>query len=137
MPYDSDKIEPNEGLHHHGDEPHRPGYTLGELITLARSSNSQQASVAIQTIANVIKNERHGRFISCFDRKNILIELLEADLTSVLRIALDNHHSEVVRFYYLIVHLTSNLDNLFKFILYVFPKKRFLLLSYCNNFTFM
>ena len=108
MPYDSDKIEPNEGLHHHGDEPNRPGYTLGELITLARSSNSQQASVAIQTIANVIKNERHGRFISCFDRKNILIELLEADLTSVLRIALDNHHSEVVRFYYLIVHLTSD-----------------------------
>ena len=110
MPYDSDKIEPNEGLHHHGDEPHRPGYTLGELITLARSSNSQQASVAIQTIANVIKNERHGRFISCFDRKNIIIELLEADLTSVLRIALDNHHSEVVRFYYLIVHLTSDLN---------------------------
>ena len=44
----------------------------------------------------MIKNERHGRFISCFDHTNILNELLEADLTSVLRIALDNHHSEVI-----------------------------------------
>ena len=96
MPYDSDEIDTNAGLHHHGDEPHRPGYTLGELMTLARSSNAQQASVAIQTLANVIKNERHGRFISCFDRTNILTELLDADLTSVLRIALDNHHSEVI-----------------------------------------
>ena len=34
MPYDSDKIEPNEGLHHHGDEPHRPGYTLGTIHIL-------------------------------------------------------------------------------------------------------
>ena len=47
-------------------------------------------------MANVIRNERHGRFISCFNNVNILTELLEADLISVLRIAMDNHHSEVM-----------------------------------------
>jgi len=36
LPYDSDEISVKAGLHHHGDEPERPGYTLEELLTLAR-----------------------------------------------------------------------------------------------------
>ena len=95
LPFDDDKINVKEGLHHHGEEPNRPGYTLEELMTLSRSSNAQQASLAIQTLGSVIRNERHGRFVSCFGT-NILIELLNADLISVLRIAMDNHHSDVI-----------------------------------------
>ena len=94
QPYDNQGVLPNEGLHHHGDEPHRPGYTLEELMTLSRSSNAQQAGIAMQTLANVIKNERHGRFVSCFGSQNILTQLLDADLVTVMRVAMDNHHSE-------------------------------------------
>ena len=95
LPYDDENINVKEGLHHHGEEPNRPGYTLEELMTLSRSSNAQQASLAIQTLGNVIRNERQGRFVSCFGT-NILIELLNADLISVLRVAMDNHHSDVI-----------------------------------------
>ena len=95
LPFDDDKINVKEGLHHHGEEPNRPGYTLEELMTLSRSSNAQQASLAIQTLGSVIRNERQGRFVACFST-NILIELLNADLISVLRIAMDNHHSDVI-----------------------------------------
>ena len=94
QPYDNQRVLPNEGLHHHGDEPHRPGYTLEELMTLSRSSNAQQAGIAMQTLANVIKNERHGRFVGCFGSQNILTQLLDADLVTVMRVAMDNHHSE-------------------------------------------
>ena len=94
QPYDNQGVLPNEGLHHHGDEPHRPGYTLEELMTLSRSSNAQQAGIAMQTLANVIKNERHGRFVGCFGNENILTQLLDADLVTVMRVGMDNHHSE-------------------------------------------
>ena len=94
QPYDNQGVLPNEGLHHHGDEPHRPGYTLEELMTLSRSSNAQQAGIAMQTLANVIKNERHGRFVGCFGSQNILTQLLDADLVTVMRVAMDNHQSE-------------------------------------------
>ena len=30
------------GLHHHGEEPARAGYTVAELLTLARSSHPRQ-----------------------------------------------------------------------------------------------
>ena len=30
------------GLHHHGEEEARAGYTVGELLALSRSSNSRQ-----------------------------------------------------------------------------------------------
>ena len=96
LPYDNDDILPNEGLHHHGDEPHRPGYTIEELMTLGRSSNTQQAVMAIQILSNVIRNERHGRFVGCFGNENILNKLLDVDLVTVLRVSMDNHHSDVL-----------------------------------------
>jgi hypothetical protein len=42
------------GLHHHGDEPDRPGYTLEELFLLSRSNFLQQRVLAINTLAKII-----------------------------------------------------------------------------------
>ena len=42
------------GLHHHGDEPGRAGYSLEELFQLSRSSNLQQRVMSLNTLANVI-----------------------------------------------------------------------------------
>jgi hypothetical protein len=36
LPYDNENISVKAGLHHHGEEPERPGYTLEELLTLVR-----------------------------------------------------------------------------------------------------
>ena len=42
------------GLHHHGDEPDRAGYTLEELFLLSRSNFLQQRVLAINTLAKII-----------------------------------------------------------------------------------
>lgn len=43
----------DQALHHHGEEMNRPGYSVEELITLARSTNIQQRSIALDTLANI------------------------------------------------------------------------------------
>ena len=45
-------------LHHHGDEPERPGYTEGELLTLAGSAVAAQRAMALTAIAPVLRR-RH------------------------------------------------------------------------------
>src|SRR5699024_5391194 len=44
------QIPTYKGLHHHSDNPHMAGYTLGELAHLARLVVPSQRSVAIQTL---------------------------------------------------------------------------------------
>lgn len=41
------------GLHHHGDEQHRAGYSMDELLHLARSTLASQCTVALQTLERV------------------------------------------------------------------------------------
>lgn len=67
MPFRSDDIPVNVGLHHHGEEPERPGYSLEELLTLARSTFPQQRTVALQVLGKVVYNAKNGLFDSCFD----------------------------------------------------------------------
>ncbi|KAJ3094537.1 RNA polymerase II associated protein 1, partial [Physocladia obscura] len=43
------------GLHHHGDDPASAGYTIKELVYLARSSMASQRSVCIKTLASIVK----------------------------------------------------------------------------------
>lgn len=47
LPYNSEEISVKVGLHHHGEEPDRPGYTLDELLTLARRSDLYLESLKI------------------------------------------------------------------------------------------
>ena len=51
----SDDIPEHLGLHHHGDDPSSAGYTLEELIVLARSSFLQQRVLALQVLARIIR----------------------------------------------------------------------------------
>lgn len=43
------------GLHHHGQEPDRPGYTLEELFILSRSNLLNQRVVAVNILTKVIQ----------------------------------------------------------------------------------
>lgn len=50
----SGEIPTYKGLHHHSDNPHMAGYTLGELAHLARSVVPGQRSIAIQTLGRIL-----------------------------------------------------------------------------------
>lgn len=42
------------GLHHHGEEPERAGYSLEELFLLSRSNFLQQRVLAINVLGKII-----------------------------------------------------------------------------------
>ncbi|TGZ64080.1 hypothetical protein CRM22_006549 [Opisthorchis felineus] len=51
------------GLHHHGEEPERAGYTIGELFHLSRSSVPAQRRLALATLATALGQTRRGRHV--------------------------------------------------------------------------
>ncbi|KAM9842185.1 RNA polymerase II-associated protein 1 [Aulostomus maculatus] len=77
------------GLHHHGEEPERAGYSLQELFLLARSQVIQQRSLALSTIANVLAKAHTGEY-SLLLKGSVISTLLDAGLLFLLRFALDD-----------------------------------------------
>ncbi|KAI9478369.1 MAG: hypothetical protein EXX96DRAFT_650696 [Benjaminiella poitrasii] len=51
-------IPSHQGLHHHGDEPDKAGYTLAELFYLTRSQVPSQRSMVLSTISRIIKRAK-------------------------------------------------------------------------------
>ncbi|XP_076033905.1 RNA polymerase II-associated protein 1 isoform X2 [Oratosquilla oratoria] len=87
LPYDA-QVSVKQGLHHHGEEPGRAGYTLDELFILMRSSVVQQRHVGTRTIANIIRNAKEGLYDGCLDVPIIQL-MVEAGLVLLLRFGLD------------------------------------------------
>lgn len=77
------------GLHHHGEEPERAGYSLQELFLLSRSQLIQQRSLALCTLANVLSKARSGEYWSSL-KGSVISTLLDAGLLFLLRFALDD-----------------------------------------------
>ncbi|XP_040917372.1 RNA polymerase II-associated protein 1 [Toxotes jaculatrix] len=77
------------GLHHHGEEPERAGYSLQELFLLSRSQVTQQRSLALSTLANILSKARAGEYLSLL-KGNVMSTLLDAGLLFLLRFALDD-----------------------------------------------
>ncbi|XP_029211731.2 RNA polymerase II-associated protein 1-like isoform X2 [Acropora millepora] len=91
----TDSIPEYIGLHHHGNEPSAPGYTLEELFVLARSTFQQQRVFALQTLARIIKQDQQGIFESLLSEE-ILSVLLNAGILFLLRWALDDTSEAVI-----------------------------------------
>ncbi|KAJ9087667.1 hypothetical protein DSO57_1030900 [Entomophthora muscae] len=70
-------IPTHHGLHHHGMDPEKPGYTLDELSLLARSSVPGQRGLALGILNRVFQNI-HDELLSAEDftaiRRHFLIE---------------------------------------------------------------
>ncbi|EFN89719.1 RNA polymerase II-associated protein 1 [Harpegnathos saltator] len=89
LPYKDESLTVDKGLHHHGEEPERPGYSLQELLQLSRSFTQQQRCTALVTLANIMEKTRKGWYddalqpapLSALSQKNILL---------LLRFSLDN-----------------------------------------------
>ncbi|CAK9798178.1 RNA polymerase II-associated protein 1 [Anthophora plagiata] len=92
LAYKDESIPIEKGLHHHGEEPERPGYSLQELLQLSRSSAQQQRCTALTTLANIIEKSRKGWYdkvlqpapLTALSQRNILLLLrFSLDDTSV------------------------------------------------------
>ncbi|CAK6956948.1 RNA polymerase II-associated protein 1 [Scomber scombrus] len=76
------------GLHHHGEEPERAGYSLQELFLLSRSQIFQQRTLALNTLANILSKARAGEYMPVL-KGSVMSTLLDAGLLFLLRFALD------------------------------------------------
>ncbi|GMF27833.1 unnamed protein product [Phytophthora lilii] len=78
----------HSGLFHHGDDPDAAGYTLPELLHLARSSVASQRAMALTVVAKILHN-RQLQQIAC---RPVTPRVLPRDLAMTLRIVLDDQN---------------------------------------------
>jgi len=91
-PSDFDRISVTAALHHHGEEPDKPGYTMAELVTLSRSTNAAQKRIALSCLSGILKNRKN-----CLEsRAHHPIFSLPVELGLSLRLALDDSNPVVV-----------------------------------------
>lgn len=95
LPFNDDKLNVNQGLHHHGDEPERPGYTLQELMQLSRSSVLQQRVMGLSCLGNVLLKAQLGIYDKVL-QQNIVKEMLDASIFLLLRFSMDDISPPVV-----------------------------------------
>ncbi|KAK8731111.1 hypothetical protein OTU49_007805 [Cherax quadricarinatus] len=105
LPYDAD-ISHLEGLHKHGKEPGRAGYSMDELFILIRSKVLAQRQLGLRTLGNILRNAKEGFYDTCVNPP-IMQLVVEAGAVLLLRFALDDSShlvfGEAVRgLYYLI-----------------------------------
>ncbi|VDM32921.1 unnamed protein product [Hydatigera taeniaeformis] len=99
VPPDAD-VPTHLGLHHHGDEPERGGYTIGELFHLASSSQPIQRRLALSSLAAALAASRRGHHSALLQTPSLLPSLLLTRPTGIcflLRWALDRCVSEATR----------------------------------------
>ncbi|MCL4127123.1 UNVERIFIED_CONTAM: hypothetical protein GTU68_063653, partial [Idotea baltica] len=105
LPYDSD-VSWREGLHHHGEEPGRAGYTLDELFLFVRSQVVQQRHLGLKTIAHILRNAKEGLYDTCFNT-SILQLMVDAGIVLLLRFSIDETtalvYQEALRALYFLV----------------------------------
>lgn len=89
LPYIEDdeasaNVKDNRELYFHGESPERPGYTLQELLRIARASVLQQRVAAINAIAGIINIYNQGYYDG-------ILELPISKLFFFLRLAMDEN----------------------------------------------
>lgn len=95
LAYKDENVTLEKGLHHHGEEPERPGYSLQELLQLSRSSAQQQRCTALTTLANIVEKSRKGWYDKALQPPP-LTALNERNLLLLLRFSLDDTSVAIV-----------------------------------------
>ncbi|NXU52130.1 RPAP1 protein, partial [Turnix velox] len=88
IPADAD-LPTHLGLHHHGEEAERAGYSLQELFHLSRSQVIQQRTLALQVLGRIVQKAKAGEFASSL-KGSVLRLLLDAGFLFLLRFSLDD-----------------------------------------------
>lgn len=89
LPFIETSNDDNRELFLHGDEPHRPGYTLQELFRLARSDVLQQRISALTSIQGILAIYNQG----FYDK---VLELPISKIFFLLRFSLDDQAMTVI-----------------------------------------
>ncbi|XP_076618567.1 RNA polymerase II-associated protein 1 isoform X2 [Colletes latitarsis] len=95
LPYEDESVPVEKGLHHHGEEPERPGYSLQELLQLSRSAAQQQRCMALTTLANIIDKSRKGWYDKALHPAPLPV-LSQRNLLLLLRFSLDDTSVAIV-----------------------------------------
>ena len=83
------------GLHHHGEEPERAGYSLEEMMILCRSTNSRQRQLGLELLEAVLGRWWTGELDLCLEQ-NLVREVVAAGLVQVVRLSLDSSEAGLV-----------------------------------------
>ncbi|XP_074602531.1 uncharacterized protein LOC141856161 [Brevipalpus obovatus] len=91
-----DDVSVKEGLHHHGDEPDRAGYSLEDLFNFIQSTYDAQKILGLQVLGRIFEKVHKGYFDLCFE-VNIAKECLDfTDILLWVRKCLDHSSESVV-----------------------------------------
>ncbi|KAK9766148.1 hypothetical protein K7432_004986 [Basidiobolus ranarum] len=86
---ENEDVPTHMGLHHHGDDPDRPGYTLAELLHLMRSAVSSQRIISLNIIGKIIRNLKSGQH--GVDIQKLILDYLMKEKAAVyIRAAVDD-----------------------------------------------
>ncbi|EQC27424.1 hypothetical protein SDRG_14750 [Saprolegnia diclina VS20] len=96
----------HSGLYHHGDDPDRPGYTIEELVLLARSTVASQRVVACTVLGKVLRQPEDSA-IAVGPIALALRHALDDANQSVLTAGIDALHAALVRFDVLCIQPTG------------------------------
>lgn len=89
LPFSETLTSENRELYLHGDDPHRPGYTLQELFRLARSDVLQQRVSALTSIQGILAIYNQGFY-------DQVLELPVSKIFFLLRFSLDDKAPAVI-----------------------------------------
>ena len=79
-----------QGLHHHGSDQERAGYSLSELFTFIDSSLSAQKVIGLQVIGNLMKRSYRGEYDHVFD-SSLAEQLIQgSEILLMIRRCLDD-----------------------------------------------
>lgn len=93
LPYTIENKTTVDGLHHHGEEQHRPGYTLDELYSFLRKNHAPQRILSLDVLAKLINNA------STYDTvltKPLLCSLMDSGVFILFRMALDDTNIAII-----------------------------------------
>lgn len=85
-------IPRHTGLHHHGDEPEKAGYTLAELFYLARSQVPSQRSMVLTTLGRIITQAKLHKTEDAWAHVMTVFTGKEHSASIYLRSALDDRN---------------------------------------------
>lgn len=93
LPYVIENKTTVDGLHHHGEEQHRPGYTIDELYSFLRKNHAPQRILALDVLSKVIVN-------ACvYDpvlTEPLLCSLMNSGVFILFRMALDDTNIAII-----------------------------------------
>lgn len=93
LPYVIENKTTVDGLHHHGEDQHRPGYTLDELYMFLRKNHAPQRILALDVLSKLINN---AHLYDSILNKPLLSSLLDSGILILFRMALDDTNIAII-----------------------------------------